>query len=80
MNLRLRAFLHSVPYVLLFAVVLPWLFARWLGFGAITAPGVILGGALMLAGFCLSGWCVRSDPSAPRAGWTKSVSGGSNHG
>ncbi len=58
MNLRIRASLHSVPYFLLCAVVLPWVFARWLGSGPITSQGLILGGLLMLAGFGLSAWCV----------------------
>lgn len=58
MNVRLRASLHSIPYLLLVAVVLPWVFARWLGSEPITVRGIVLGGLLMLAGFGLSGWCV----------------------
>ena len=52
-------FESRLPYLLLFAVVLPWAFARWLGSGPITIPGMIVGGPLMVAGFGLSGWCVR---------------------
>jgi hypothetical protein len=41
-------------------VILPWVFARWLGSGPVTMRGVMLGGLLMVAGFGLSAWCVRS--------------------
>ncbi len=58
MNQRARASLHSLPYLLLIAVVLPWAFARWLGSGPITILSVGLGGLFMVAGVGLSGWCV----------------------
>jgi protein-S-isoprenylcysteine O-methyltransferase Ste14 len=59
MTLRIRAALHSIPYLLLCLVILPWVFARSLGSGPITGRGVMLGGLLMVAGFGLSAWCVR---------------------
>lgn len=59
MSPKIRAAFHSVPYLLVTLVGLPWVFARWLGSGPITVRGMIVGGVLMLAGFCLSGWCVR---------------------
>jgi hypothetical protein len=79
MTLRIRAALHSIRYLLLCLVVLPWVFARWLGSGPITGRGVMLGGLLMVAGFGLSARCVRflvvrgggtSLPWTPRSTWS----------
>lgn len=44
MEQRSRASLHSVPYLLVVLVVLPWAFARALGSGPVTAlPAPLLG-------------------------------------
>ena len=58
MNRRARSSFYGLAYLLLVAVALPWLFARWLGSAPVGLSGVIVGGGLMLAGVVLSGWCV----------------------
>jgi hypothetical protein len=43
MSSRVDAALHSVPYLALILMGLPYLFARWLGAGGVTVLGLVVG-------------------------------------
>ena len=59
MNLQALSFLHAIPYLIVVLAVLPYIFARWLGAGGLSLPGIVGGSLLALGGLGLSGWCSR---------------------